>query len=418
MKREIILVQLAGEDRPGFFAAILGSIAQFGVRVVDMCQSVIHETLSLGFVLEVPPGAASAPILKELLFCAHGLGLSAKFTPIPEDAYEEWVAGQGRPRHIVTLLGRSLTAQHLAQLGQLLAQQGLSIDTVTRLSERVSLARPSASPRACLEFSVRGTPQDRFAMRAALLELSRDLGVDVAFQEDSVFRRIRRLVCFDMDSTLIEAEVIDELAARAGVRPQVAAITEAAMRGELDFRQSLTERVRLLAGLPESVLAQVAASLRLTEGAERLVRTVKALGYKVAILSGGFTYFGRVLQERLGIDFVHANVLEVKDGRLTGRLVGDIVDGPGKAARLRAIAAAEGISLDQVIAVGDGANDLPMLQIAGLGIAFHAKPVVREGASQAISNLGLDGVLYLLGLRDREMAALEGMMQRAQEAHR
>ncbi len=407
MRREIFVVQMAGPDRPGVLAAVMESIASWEVQVVDMCQSVIHEALSLGCIIEIPAGVPAAAILKELLFCAHNLGLAAKCTPLPEEAYEAWVAGQGRPRHIVTVLGRTLTSHHLAALGQVLADQGLSVDTVTRLSERRSLLRPPAMPRSCLEFSVRGTPRDRLAMRAALLSLSRDLGVDVAVQEDSVFRRIRRLVCFDMDSTLIQAEVIDELAVRAGVGPAVAAITEAAMRGELDFRESLIRRVALLAGLPETVLAEVAASLQLTEGAERLVRSLKGLGYKIAILSGGFTYFGRVLQHRLGIDFVYANELEVVHGRLTGRVAGEIIDGPGKARRLQAIAAAEGIALEQVIAVGDGANDLPMLQVAGLGIAFQAKPVVREGAGQAISHVGLDGVLYLLGLRDRELRALE-----------
>jgi phosphoserine phosphatase len=408
MSQEIVVVQLVGQDRPGILAHVMESLAPSPVRILDMCQSVIHDTLSLGFILEIPAGEGASPLLKELLFCAHGLGLQATFRPLSQDQYEDWVACQGRPRHIVTLLGRSLTSQHLAGLGSVLAEYGVSVDAVTRLSGRVSLRQPQSTPRACLEFSVRGTPTDRLAMRAALLDLSRQMGVDIAFQEDTIFRRIRRLVCCDMDSTLIQEEVIDALAARAGVGPQVAAITEAAMRGELDFAASLTQRVGLLAGLPETVLADVAASLHLTEGAERLVRVLKALGYKVAILSGGFTYFGQHLQRQLGIDAVHANTLEIVDGRLTGRILGPIVDGPGKAQRLQSLAQAQGISLEQVIAIGDGANDLPMLQIAGLGIAFHAKPVVRAGASQAISNLGLDSVLYLLGLRDREVAALDG----------
>jgi phosphoserine phosphatase len=342
-------------------------------------------------------------MLKNLLFWAHNQGLNLKFSPIPEEDYESWVSMQGRKRYILTLLGRTISAANLESLARIVTRHGLSVDSINRLSGRRSLAHPSATPRTCVEFSARGTPADVSAMRAEFLELSRTQGIDIGFQEDNIFRRIRRLVCFDMDSTLIQAEVIDELGKRAGAGAKVAAITEQAMRGELDFSQSLRKRVGLLKGLPESVLAEVAASLTLTEGAERLVRTLKDLGYTIAILSGGFGYFGRYLQKRLGIDYVYANELEIRDGVLTGGLIGEIVDGQGKARLLREIAAKEQISLAQVIAVGDGANDLPMLDIAGLGIAFHAKPVVRQGAGQAISNMGLDGVLYFLGLRDREI---------------
>ena len=400
--REIILIQISGTDRDGLLAGIMGQLAASGVTILDISQSVIHDDLSLGVLIEVPRESESSPILKDLLFWAHNQGLNLKFTPVTEDDYERWVGMQGRKRHIVTVLGRTITAANLAAMAEVITGNGLSIDCITRLSGRRSLAVPPAMPRSCLEFSVRGTPADISAMRAAFLDLSREQGIDIGFQEDNAFRRIRRLVCFDMDSTLIQAEVIDELAKRAGVGGQVAAITEAAMRGELDFSQSLRKRVGLLKGLPESVLQDVAATLPMTEGAERLIRTLKTLGYTIAILSGGFNYFGRILQERLGIDYVYANELEIQNGALTGGLVGEIVDGPGKARLLQAIAAKENISLSQVIAVGDGANDLPMLDVAGLGIAFHAKPVVRKGAGQAISNVGLDGVLYFLGLRDRE----------------
>ena len=400
--REIILIQISGTDRDGLLAGIMGQLAASGVTTLDISQSVIHDDLSLGVLIEVPRESESSPILKDLLFWAHNQGLHLKFTPVTEDDYERWVGMQGRRRHIVIVLGRTITAANLAAMAEVITRNGLSIDCITRLSGRRSLANPPAMPRSCLEFSVRGTPADISAMRAAFLDLSREQGIDIGFQEDNAFRRIRRLVCFDMDSTLIQAEVIDELAKRAGVGEQVSAITEAAMRGELDFSQSLRKRVGLLKGLPESVLQDVAATLPMTEGAERLIRTLKTLGYTIAILSGGFNYFGRILQERLGIDYVYANELEIRDGALTGGLVGEIVDGPGKARLLQAIAAKENISLSQVIAVGDGANDLPMLDVAGLGIAFHAKPVVRKGAGQAISNVGLDGVLYFLGLRDRE----------------
>lgn len=401
--REIILIQISGTDRNDLLSEVMAQLAAAQVTILDICQSVIHNELSLSVLIEVSEQHTGSPVLKNLLFWAHNQGLNLKFSPISEDDYEGWVSMQGRKRYILTLLGRTISAVNLESLARIISGHGLSIDGINRLSGRRSLTYPPATPRACVEFSVRGTPADISAMRAEFLELSRNQGIDIGFQEDNAFRRIRRLVCFDMDSTLIQAEVIDELAKRAGAGAEVAAITERAMRGELDFSQSLRKRVGLLKGLPESVLGEVAASLTLTEGAERLVRTLKDLGYSIAILSGGFGYFGRYLQNRLGIDYVHANELEIQDGLLTGGLTGEIVDGQGKARLLREIAAKEQISLAQVIAVGDGANDLPMLDIAGLGIAFHAKPVVRQGAGQAISNMGLDGVLYFLGLRDREI---------------
>ena len=244
------------------------------------------------------------------------------------------------------------------------------------------------------------------AMRAAFLSIANERNLDIAFQRDSAFRRNRRLVVFDMDSTLIRSEVIDELAMEAGVGDQVAQITEQAMRGELDFNESFRARVALLKGLDEGALERVRDRIQLTEGAKRLVSTLRALGYRTAILSGGFTWFGQWLQQLLGIDYVHANELEIEDGQVTGRVVGQIVNGQRKAELLKEIAAQEGISLEQVIAVGDGANDLPMLGEAGLGIAFRAKPLVKQNAEQAISTLGLDGILYLIGVRDKDQAEL------------
>jgi len=254
-----------------------------------------------------------------------------------------------------------------------------------------------------VEFSLRGTPHDIETMKRDFIAISGDTGIDIAFQEDNIYRRNRRLVCFDMDSTLIQTEVIDELARRAGVYEKVSAITESAMRGDIDFQESFRQRVSLLAGLDESILKEVAEVLPLTEGAERLFRTLKKYGYRTAILSGGFTYFGNYLKNKLDIDYVFANELEIKDGKLTGRHVGEIIDGEKKAELLRLIAFKEDIHLEQVIAVGDGSNDLPMLKLAGLGIAFHAKPKVKASAKHSISTIGLDAILYLLGFRDREI---------------
>jgi len=403
--REILLVSIAGPDRPGISAVLTQALSAHQVNILDVSQAVIHDQLTLGLVIETGGENDSALLMRAVLFEAHALGLQARFTPISADSYHHWVAGHGKARYILTLLARKITAEHLAALTKLIAEQGLNIDGLQRLSGRVSLEdeQTDARGKACVEFSVRGEPRNVDAMRSEFLRLAGELGVDIAFQKDNAFRRNRRLVCFDMDSTLIEHEVIDELAKAAGVGEQVAEITERAMQGELDFIQSFEARVALLKGLDASVLESIAQSLKLTEGAEHLMRTLKALGYKTAILSGGFTYFGEYLQRKLGIDYVYANALEIEDGKVTGRVVGRVVDGQRKAELLREIAASESVNLEQVIAVGDGANDLPMLSIAGLGIAFRAKPLVKANAKQAISTLGLDGILYLLGVRDRDV---------------
>ncbi|HAT12169.1 MAG TPA: phosphoserine phosphatase SerB [Planctomycetes bacterium] len=397
---DVLLITIAGRDRPGITTRITGVLASCGAQVLDVAQSVIHDQLSLGMMVAIPEGGTHADVVKETLFAAHELGMQVRFDPIDRERYEGWVAEQGHERHSLILLGRGLTAEQISATTAVIAKQGLNIFAIQRLSGRVSLANPPATPRSCVEFLLRGRPADGAGMRAAFLDLSAHLGVDIAIQADDMYRRSRRLVCFDMDSTLIQTEVIDELAEAAGVGAQVKAITESAMRGELDFAESFTRRVALLRGLDAAVLADIAQRLPLTEGAERLCKVLKRLGYRLAILSGGFTYFGRHLQQRLGIDIVHANELEIVDGRLTGRHLGEIVDAKAKAAWLRRIAADEGICQEQTIAVGDGANDLAMLSAAGLGIAFHAKPVVRASAEHAISSLGLDALLYMIGLRD------------------
>ena len=412
--REIILLNIAGEDRPGVTSSVTSILAQFNVNVLDIGQAVIHDSLSLGLLVEVPATAESSSLLKDILFRCHELGLQARFTPISVESYHHWVAGQGKPRHIITVLARKITAEHIARVSAIIAEFHLNIDRIERLSGRVPLNDDTVvaekfvtdklttdkQSKACVEISARGQLNDD-EFRQRCMVLASELDIDVAYQEDTMFRRNRRLVAFDMDSTLIDAEVIDELAKAAGVGDQVAAITERAMRGELDFTASFRARVALLKGLDESALQQIAAQLRLNEGAERLISTLKKMGYKTAILSGGFNYFGQHLQQRLGIDYVFANELAIRDGKVTGEVVGHVVDGLRKAALLKEIAAKENIALEQVIAVGDGANDLPMLSIAGLGIAFRAKPIVKQSARQAISTLGLDGILYLLGISDR-----------------
>jgi phosphoserine phosphatase len=391
--REIVLINITGEDRPGLTAAITGVLAQGGVNILDIGQAVIHDTLSFGILVEIPSTEQASSVLKDILFTAYKLDQQVRFTPVSEEDYQQWVAGQGKKRHIVTLLTRKVTAEQLQRVSSITAQYGLNIDHIDRLSGRMPLDTPADKGKGCIEFSVRGEPADPQALRAEFLSVA---------QEDSLFRRNRRLAVFDMDSTLIEAEVIDELAKAAGVGEQVSEITERAMAGELDFRASFKERLALLKGLDVSVLDSIGASLRLTEGAETLFAELKRLGYKTAILSGGFTYFAKQLQAKLGIDYVFANELEVVDGKVTGVAVEPIVDAQRKADLLKELAHKEGLRLEQTIAVGDGANDLPMLAIAGLGVAFRAKPLVKQSAKQAISTLGLDGVLYLLGFRDRD----------------
>jgi phosphoserine phosphatase len=400
--REIVLINITGVDRPGLTAAITGVLAQGGVNILDIGQAVIHDTLSFGILVEIPDTQQGKSVLKDILFKGYELDQQVRFTPVSEEDYQQWVGNQGKKRHIVTLLTRKVTAGQLQAVSSITAKYGLNIDHIDRLSGRMPLDTPADKGKGCIEFSVRGEAADPQALRAEFLSVAQELNVDIAFQEDSLFRRNRRLAVFDMDSTLIEAEVIDELAKAAGVGDQVSEITERAMAGELDFRESFKERLALLKGLDVSVLDAIGASLRLTEGAETLFAELKRLGYKTAILSGGFTYFAKQLQAKLGIDYVFANELEVVDGKVTGVAVEPIVDAQRKADLLKELAHKEGLRLEQTIAVGDGANDLPMLAIAGLGVAFRAKPLVKQSAKQAISTLGLDGVLYLLGFRDRD----------------
>ena len=407
MTKEIFLLNISGQDKPGLTSSLTGVLAEYGAKVLDIGQANIHDTLSLGILFEIKSKAKSAAVLKDLLFKSYELGITAKFTPITLDNYEKWVNLQGKDRFIVTILGEKLSAEQISKVTQIISDKGLNIDAIKRLTGRISLSKEDEYPRACIELSIRGQIDNKSELTEKFMQVSHDLDVDIAFQEDNIYRRNRRLVCFDMDSTLIQAEVIDKLAELAGVGDEVKAITESAMNGEIDFKESFTKRMKLLKGLSEDVLHDVAVNLPLTKGARRLIDALKNYGFKTAILSGGFTYFGNYLQKELGIDYVYANELEIKDGILTGGYVGEIVDGNKKAEYLREIAIKEGINIGQTIAVGDGANDLPMINLAGLGIAFHAKPTVKNNAQSSISSIGLDGVLYLLGYHDRHIDLLE-----------
>jgi phosphoserine phosphatase len=402
----ILLITISGEDQPGFTAGLTAILADHSVSILDIGQSVIHATLSLGLLVELSENYAGEQVVEAVRNFALERDLRAVTSVVSPESYSSWVEAQGLARYIIMLLARKITSDQLARVTAVISKHGLNIDSINRLSGRIPLGEPPALSKACVEFSARGAIRDPAAFRRELLEVAGVLEVDLAFQQDNMYRRTRRLVAFDMDSTLIEAEVIDELAKLAGVGEQVSAITERAMRGEIDFSESFRARVALLEGLEESALDRVASELKITEGAEHLISTLRMLGYKTAILSGGFTYFAKHLQARLGMDYVYANELDIAQGVVTGKIQGEIVDGARKAQLLRQLADDLGIDLQQVIAVGDGANDLPMLSIAGLGIAFRAKPLVQKSAEQSISTLGLDAILYLLGISDKQQSKI------------
>ena len=400
---EVILINITGKDRKGLDAKFTGILAEYDVNILDIGQAVIHDHISLGILAEIPDSTNYSSIFKDMLFEGHNMGLKVEIKSVTSDRYEKWVHAQGKERRIITLLGRTLSAQQISAVAEVIAQNQMNIDSITRLTGRISIQAPENNPRACVQLSVSGKPLDLLDMRGRFMEISQKAGIDISFHVDNIYRKNRKLVVFDMDSTLIQAEVIVELAKLAGVGDQVKSITESAMRGEIDFKESFRQRVALLKGLPEEQLAKLIKELPLTDGADLVAKTLKNLGYKLGILSGGFRFVGEYLKDRLGFDYLYANELDVENGVVTGKIVGDIVDGEKKATLLRELAQKEHIALDQTIAVGDGANDLPMISIAGLGVAFNAKPIVRQKASNAISSVGLDGLLYLIGIHDREI---------------
>ena len=400
---EVVLINITGRDRKGMDAKFTGILAEYGVNILDIGQAVIHEHISFGILAQIPDPKDFSLIFKDMLFEGHKMGLKIDITPVEADHYEKWVHEYGKEKRIITLLGRTITARQISSVASIIAENSLNIDGITRLTGRISLQKPQANPRACVQLSVSGQPLNILDMRRKFMEISQKTGIDISFHVDNIYRKNRKLVVFDMDSTLIQAEVIVELAKLANVGEKVNKITESAMRGEMDFKESFQKRVALLKGIKEEQLANISRNLPLTDGAELVAKTLKGLGYKLGILSGGFTFVGEYLKEKLGFDYMYANELDIENGVVTGKVVGDIVDGEKKAILLRQIAQKENLALEQTIAVGDGANDLPMISIAGLGVAFNAKPVVRKNASNAISSVGLDGLLYLIGLHEREI---------------
>ena len=306
MEKDIFLFNISGEDRPGLTSSLTSVLAQYDAKVLDIGQANIHDTLSLGIMFEIKSGKKSAAVLKDLLFKAYELGINAKFTPITLTDYEKWVNLQGKDRYIITILGEKLTAKQISEVTKIISDKNLNIDSIKRLTGRISLNKKEEYPRASIQLSIRGKITNKSEVTQKFMRISKELDVDIAFQEDTIYRRNRRLVCFDMDSTLIQTEVIDELAELAGVGKQVKAITELAMQGKIGFKESFIQRMKLLKGLPETVLEDVAQRLPITKGAKRLIDTLNNYGFKTAILSGGFTYFGNHLKNVLGIDYLYA----------------------------------------------------------------------------------------------------------------
>jgi phosphoserine phosphatase len=402
MAKEIILINVSGQDKPGLMSLLTQTLAESSAHILDIGQAVIHEDLALGILVQVDEANAGS-LVKEIMLQANAAGATIRISNVSQQKHQAWLEASGQTRFILTVLARGDGSAPLHAVSSVTHRFALNIDTIRRLTDRgVALAGENA--KLCVEMRLRGRVTDIGAVQSELLIAADRLGFDFSLQEDTVFRRTRRLVAFDMDSTLITAEVMDELAKRHGVGDAVVAITADAMAGKIDFQESFRRRAKLLRGMPATVLEEVASSVQLNIGAHRLLRALRHFGYSTAVISGGFQYVGEHLQRELGFNYVFANALETRDGVMTGEVEGQIIDAQRKATLLAEIATSEGISLQQTIAVGDGANDLPMLSCAGLGVAFHAKDVVRETARHAISNFGLDAILYLIGFSDRDIA--------------
>jgi phosphoserine phosphatase len=384
-----VIITVSGPDCPGITARITGILAEMGALLLDIEQVVVRGHLSLGMLIGIHEDRG---VLKELLFAAKELGMVLDFHPVAD--YEA-SRPRKKSRYVVTAIGKSLGAAEMHALSTVLAEYHANIAKISRLSHgelrsvEVSVELPEA--------------ENPGPLKEALLRLGMNSSFDIALQREGIFRRSKRLVVLDMDSTLISIEFIDELARVHGVLEQVAAVTEQAMGGEMDYDESLRRRMALLEGLVVAVLKRIASELPLTEGAENLIKALKRLGYRIAVISGGFSVAADSLKAQLGIDYAYSNTPEIKQGKLTGRVVGAIVNARRKAELLDTIAQSEGILLDQVIAVGDGANDLLMLEKAGLGIAFRAKLKLRAAADTSISTGGLDSILYVLGLNAQEV---------------
>jgi len=397
MDPRMILITMTGADRSGIIAAVTAQIAESGARIRDIEQTVTHTLLSLSLLIDFPTGESNQkPLIKELLFLAKELELHLDFQVLDEAEYRRKSL---RNAHVVTILGGEVNANALSGISELLAAHQVNIERIAKLTQ---------GQLRCVELLVTvSVDLDMKMLTRELLQAGSGLGVDIAVQKESLYRRAKRLVVMDMDATLIQIEVIDELARIAGVGEQVSEITERAMNGEIDFSQALHERVALLAGMSETALEKVYENIPFTPGAKTLVRVLKRLGYRTAVISGGFDFFTDRLKEELGLDYAYANQLEIREGMVTGKACEPIVDGARKAYLLEEIAYGEGITLDQVVAIGDGANDLPMLGKAGLGIAFNAKARVREQADTHINQESLDSILYLLGLSERDLEEIE-----------
>jgi phosphoserine phosphatase len=397
MEDKMVLVTMTGPDRAGIIAAVAGCIAESEARICDIEQSVAHTMVSLSVLIELPEGMPDQkPLLKELLFRAKELGLDLDFEPVDPQSYQ---LRQSGCMYVLTMLGSEVNAEVLTRVGATLAVARVNIQRINKLTR---------GRLRCVEFVI-NVPDglDIKELTRQLLNAGVGLGIDIALQKENLYRRAKRLVVLDMDSTLIQVEVIDELARLAGIGQQVAEITHRAMNGELDFQQALRERVALLKGLSSEALEEVYRALPFTPGAKNLVRVLRQLGFKTAVISGGFSFFTDRLKEELGLDYAYANDLVIENGKVSGKVRGTIVDGQRKAELLEEIARREGIALSQIIAIGDGANDLPMIGRAGLGIAFNAKARVREQAQYHINQPSLDSILYLLGIAEWEMAELE-----------